>query len=80
MKSWLIGIPLVLVVGLTQAQSSCVAKAAEKKLAGSAKTSFLKKCENDARAVCENDNVSQRLSGAAKAAHIKKCVKNAIGT
>lgn len=31
-----------------QAASTCEAQAAEKKLAGAAKTSFLKKCEADA--------------------------------
>ena len=32
------------------AMGSCEAKAAEKKLAGAAKTSFVKKCESDAGA------------------------------
>ena len=32
------------------AEPSCADKAAEKKLAGAAKTSFMKKCESDAQA------------------------------
>lgn len=80
MKNWFIGTVLLCAFGLAHAQSSCMARVAEKKLAGSAKTIFLKKCENDARAVCENDDVSKRLNGAAKAAHIKKCVKDAVGS
>jgi len=68
-------------VGFVQAQQlSCQAAAAEKKLAGAAKTSFLKKCEKDARAVCEVDDLSKKLKGAAKESHIKKCVKDAVGS
>ena len=58
---------------------TCAASATEKKLTGAAKSSFLKKCEKDARAACASDEVSQRTSGAAKDAHIKKCVKEAVG-
>ena len=32
---------------------TCAAGVAEKKLAGAAKTSFMKKCETDAKATCE---------------------------
>jgi hypothetical protein len=53
-------------------------KAADKKLNGAAKNSFVKKCEKDARAACENDDVSKRTNGAAKEAHIKKCVKDSL--
>ena len=35
------------------ADSACEAKAAEKKLAGAAKTSFMKKCEADAKAAAK---------------------------
>jgi hypothetical protein len=61
------------------AEDTCNARATEKKLAGAAKTSFLKKCEKDARAACEMDDISKKTSGAAKEAHIKKCVKDSVG-
>ncbi len=59
------------------ADAACEAKAAEKKLAGAARNSFIKKCEKDAAASsCEAKAVSKDgkpLAGAAKAASIKKC-------
>lgn len=66
--------------------AECDAKAAEKKLAGAAKTSFLKKCETDAaaapsaagaNAACEKSAADKKLAGAAKSSHIKKCVADA---
>ena len=61
--------------------ADCDAKAAEKKLAGAAKTSFLKKCEKDAAAgaaaaspECEKSAADKKLAGAAKTSHIKKCM------
>lgn len=59
--------------------SSCTAAAAEKKLVGAAKNSFLKKCEKDATAQCEASAAERKLAGAAKNSHIKKCVKDAVG-
>ncbi len=60
--------------------ASCAEQAAEKKLAGAAKNSFMTKCEKDAAATaapsCEAKAVSKDgkpLAGAAKAASIKKC-------
>jgi hypothetical protein len=58
---------------------SCNAAAAEKKLAGAAKTSFLKKCEKDAAATCEVNSKEKKLNGAAKSSFEKKCVKDAVG-
>lgn len=55
------------------------AAAAEKKLAGAAKTSFLKKCEKDATATCDVTAGEKKLAGAAKSSFIKKCVKDAVG-
>jgi hypothetical protein len=60
--------------------TTCKAQAAEKKLAGAAQTSFLKKCEGDARKSCEADSKAKKLSGAAKNSHMKKCVDDAVGT
>lgn len=59
--------------------TSCTAAAAEKKLAGAAKNSFLKKCEKDATAQCEAAAAERKLAGAAKTSHVKKCVKDAVG-
>lgn len=58
---------------------SCNAAAAEKKIHGAAKTSFLKKCEKDATAACEAASKEKKLSGAAKNSFEKKCVKDAVG-
>lgn len=58
---------------------SCNATAAEKKLAGAAKNSFLKKCEKDAQASCEAQAGEKKLAGAAKNSFVKKCVKDAVG-
>ena len=62
------------------ADPSCEAQAAEKKLAGAAKTSFVKKCEKDATAAattaCEGQAADKKLAGAAKASFVKKCVKD----
>jgi hypothetical protein len=70
------------------ANAECDAKAAEKKLAGAAKASFLKKCEKDAgsaagaapSAACEKSAVDKKLVGAAKNSHIKKCLADAGAT
>ena len=63
------------------ADSSCEAKAGEKKLAGAAKTSFVKKCEKDAAAgmaggACETKAAEKKLAGAAKNSFVKKCMKD----
>ncbi|MDP2449547.1 hypothetical protein [Polaromonas sp.] len=74
-----------LVIGLAFAGSTfaqdatCVANAAEKKLAGAAKNSFLKKCEKDAAAKCEIASKEKKLAGAAKSSFSKKCMKDAVG-
>lgn len=63
----------------TSAFASCASDSAAKKLAGAAKTSFMKKCEADAKAKCEMDT-DKKLAGAAKASHMKKCVNDAVGS
>jgi len=68
------------------ANADCEAKAGEKKLAGAAKTSFVKKCEKEAGAApaaaaaspaCEKSAADKKLAGAAKTSHIKKCMADA---
>ena len=77
--------PLFVVVSLALASAAmaegptCNAAAKEKKLAGAAKTSFLQKCEKDAKAACEAASKEKKLSGAAKNSFEKKCVKDAVG-
>jgi hypothetical protein len=53
--------------------------AAEKKLAGAALNSVMKKCESDATKACETQAMSKKLAGAAKASFTKKCIKDATG-
>ncbi len=72
---------LALLTGQAQAAGDCEAKATEKKLAGAAKTSFMKKCEKDAGGsamaaspACEKSAADKKLAGAAKKSHIKKCM------
>ena len=70
------------------ANADCEAKAGEKKLAGAAKTSFLKKCEKDSGAApaaaaspaCEKSAADKKLAGAAKTSHMKKCMADASPT
>lgn len=61
-------------------EASCQATVAEKKLAGAAKTSFLKKCEAEAQARCDQSASDKKLAGAAKNSHLKKCLADAVGT
>lgn len=56
------------------ADSACMAAAKEKKLAGAAQNSFVKKCEADAKAKCEAAATEKKLAGAAKSSNVKKCV------
>jgi hypothetical protein len=52
----------------------CDAAAAEKKLAGAAKTSFLKKCNKTApKSECDTKASEKKLAGAAKTSFLKKC-------
>ena len=71
------------------ADSGCAMKAAEKKLAGAAKTSFLTKCEADAKSSsapvvapakapgCASQAGEKKLAGAAKTSFMKKCEADA---
>jgi len=61
------------------ADLSCTNRATEKKLAGAALTSFMKKCESDAMASCDKAAADKKLSGAAKTSFTTKCVKDSTG-
>jgi hypothetical protein len=74
-------IALTVRTGLTHA-ASCDEQATEKKLAGAAKSSFVKKCEKDsgtskAGADCDAKAAEKKLAGAAKKSFVKKCVADA---
>jgi hypothetical protein len=78
MKSIILAAALSLVA--TSAFATCKSDSAEKKLAGAALTSHMKKCESDAKAKCEADSKAKKLAGAAKTSHMKKCVADAVGS
>jgi hypothetical protein len=61
------------------ANAGCEATAKEKKLAGAALTSFMKKCEADAAGGagnCEAMAADKKLAGAAKTSFVTKCEKD----
>ncbi len=60
------------------AAPDCAAQATERKLAGAALNSFMKKCEREvATRACEAAASEKKLSGAARTSFIKKCAKDA---
>ena len=70
---------LVLASSAFAQDATCAGTAAERKLAGAAKNSFMKKCEKDAADKCEIASKEKKLAGAAKSSFSKKCVKDAVG-
>jgi hypothetical protein len=60
---------------LAYAADSCMMQATDKKLAGAAKASFLKKCAKDS---CAAQAADKSLHGAAEASFTKKCIKDAM--
>ena len=79
MKGLVLGFALVAFSCHATAQT-CAMQSAEKKLAGAAQTSFMKKCENDAKTTCEVSAAEKKLAGAAKNSFVTKCVKDAVGS
>jgi len=82
MKSFLVAMAITLFASTgAAANPSCEAQAAEKKLAGAAKSSFIKKCDKDATeaatTACTTQATEKKLAGAAKSSFMKKCVKDA---
>jgi hypothetical protein len=59
---------------------SCKLTSDSKKLAGAAKSSFMKKCETDAKTTCDKQAADKKLNGAAKTSFTKKCVTDSVGT
>jgi hypothetical protein len=60
--------------------ATCKSTSADKKLAGAAATSFMKKCEADAAKTCDATAADKKLFGAAKTSFTKKCVSDAVGS
>lgn len=62
------------------AMADCASQAAEKKLAGAAKSSFMQKCERESKGgaheACEAKASEKKLAGAARANFMKKCEKD----
>jgi len=61
------------------AADTCKAQSDAKKLHGAAQTSFMTKCEKDAKTKCAADPKAKRLHGAAETSFTTKCVKDATG-
>ncbi len=78
MKALVLAAVMALAAGSAHA-ASCSVEAANKKLAGAAKNSFMGKCEKDAEAACTKDSDAKKLAGAARTSHMKKCVADAVG-
>ncbi len=72
----------VLAAGICSAAAddTCKSRAADKKLAGAALTSFMTKCQKDAASTCDASAATKKLAGAAKTSFAKKCVNDAVGT
>lgn len=86
MRKIIAALSIVLVSSLAHAaDADCASRAADKKLAGAAKTSFVKKCQRDAAASGASSNCASRatekkLFGAARNSFVKKCEKDAAAT
>ena len=61
------------------ADGTCKANAGDRKLAGAAMNSYMKKCQTDATKSCDDQATTRKLSGAAKTSFTKKCVTDAVG-
>jgi hypothetical protein len=66
--------------GPVDIKPSCKAQASDKKLAGAAFNSFMKKCQTDAEKACDAAAAEKKLNGAAKTSFTKKCVTDAVGS
>jgi hypothetical protein len=77
----LAAVTAVLLAAAASAQTgaNCKAQAGEKKLAGAALASFMKKCESDAKSACDLSASEKKLAGAAKTSFTTKCVKDRVG-
>jgi hypothetical protein len=79
MRALVLVIALLMACGSAYAES-CKVEAGSKKLAGAAMTSFMKKCQTDAKSACDKSAAEKKLAGAAKDSFTKKCVTDAVGS
>ena len=70
----------LLVAGSSAYAELCKVEVGNKKLAGAAMTSFMKKCQTDATAACDKSAAEKKLAGAAKTSFTKKCISDAVGS
>lgn len=70
---------LCLMTGTAFADDTCKSQSEAKNLHGAAQTSFMTKCERDAKAKCDSDAKAKGLHGAAATSFTTKCVKDATG-
>ena len=76
MKTFLVAlISALLSCSAFAAETACLTTATEKKLAGAAKSSFVKKCVHDQ---CEAGATEKKLAGAAKNSFTAKCVAEGL--
>lgn len=80
MNKVIVAIALMIFASHATAASTCAAQSKEKKLAGAAHASFMKKCQANAKATCESTAKEKNLHGAAQGSFIKKCVKDSVGS
>ena len=81
-RSFFLASLLVCALTAQAAEPSCDQRAADKHLAGAAKTSFLTKCEKTEKAAaaqqqCTSQADDKKLHGAARTSFVKKCVADA---
>ena len=80
MRTLLLSFLAAVLATAAYAQSTdCRTTAADKKLAGAALTSFMKKCERDAQSACGLYATDQKLAGAARKSFTDKCVRDKVG-
>ncbi len=82
MRTALMAMAVVLMSSGTWAQTApptCKSQATDRKLAGAALNSFMKKCETEAQAACDTSAADKKLSGAARTSFTKKCVTDTVG-
>lgn len=90
MRTYLLAAVAAMLFANNALAASCTEMATEKKLAGAAKSSFMKKCEADAKTAapaaaapaaaassCADKATEKKLAGAAKNSFMKKCEADA---
>jgi hypothetical protein len=64
----------------TQPPAPSCKQATDKKPAGAALSSFMKRCETDAEKACDVQAAEKKLNGAAKTSFTNKCVTDSVGS